>query len=190
MRYFVTFLFSFFALCTTAQQINREYVDLGFELQVYPTGIIPGLDVSYFYNSVHEMEFRFGYNFIRHGDLGVHMDERGDGWGFSFGYLRYFKEKHKGFSLGLRNDIWFNTIKWRDNLPNEVIASDVSHVTVLQPTVVLSRVFCLARMRFEPTLAFGYEWNVKTEGAPTGQGSILLVGFKIGLREIKKGIFD
>ena len=51
---------------------------------------------------------RLGYNWIRHQDFGEHEDERGDGYGFTLGYKRYFKEGHKGFFIGARNDFWFN----------------------------------------------------------------------------------
>jgi hypothetical protein len=50
-------------------------------------------------------------------------------------------------------------------------------VTVLQPTLQAGfRIPFGETIELMPTLAFGYEFNIKTEGADIGQGAILLLG--------------
>ena len=43
--------------------------------------------------------------------------------------------------------------------------------------VMLAEVFI-----FVPSIAFGAEINIKTEGAPVGEGAVLLLGFTFGKR--------
>lgn len=160
------------------------YLDVDFEFQAYPTGLIPGvrLETGKGKNAAH---LRLGYNWIRHGDFGKHEDERGDGFGFSIGYKRYFKPEQKGLFAGLKNDIWFNEIDWKDDIgaPNE--RSGRTKITVLQPTAEFGYAFVLnPSLVISPNIAVGYEINAKTNGEPTGEGAIFLMGVCIGKRFI------
>ena len=156
----------------------QSYHDVLFEFQAYPTGLIPGIRIEKSLGAKSAAQLRLGYNWIRHRDLGEHDDERGDGYGFSLGYKRYFRNNHDGFSLGLKNDVWWNTINWTD----EPASSGTTDITVLQPTLELAYSLIKSDIVFSPSLAFGFEWNVCTEGEPTGEGAILLVGVLIGKR--------
>ena len=59
--------------------------------------------------------------------------------------------------------------------------SGETSITVLQPTAELSYVIRKNSFYFAPSAAFGVEWNVQTDGEPTGEGAILLVGVQIGM---------
>ena len=85
-------------------------IDLNFELQAYPTGIIPGVRIEQNQGTKSATHLRLGYNWIRHRDLGVHDDERGDGFGFTIGHKRYFNENHEGWNIGLKSDVWWMRI--------------------------------------------------------------------------------
>ncbi len=161
----------------TAQEKNNF---IAFEFQAYPTGLIPGLRFEKNVGSQSAWHFRLGYNWIRHRDLGKHDDERGDGLGFTIGHQRYFKQTHTGWHLGLRSDIWWNTIDWKDRLAGGDEAG-TTEITVIQPTLSLgyAKLFGDALV-FTPTVSIGWEWNVRTSGEPTGEGAILLIGFHIG----------
>ena len=157
-------------------------LDLSFEFQAYPTGLIPGLRLEKSIGKKSAVNARVGYQFIDHRDLGVQDDETGNGYGFTLGYKYYFKEGFRGFSLGVRNDFWFNEIDWVSDV-NGIEASGTSNITVVQPTAEAGYLIPIGEnWIFTPTIAFGVEINVKTDGEPVGEGAILLVGLNFGYR--------
>ena len=172
----ILFPFVFILICLNVQ----AQWSIGPETQVYPTGIIPGLRVEKQINDRSALNFRLGYQWIRHRDLGVHEDERGNGYGFSLGYRTRFSENKKGFSLIVRTDIWWNDIDWKDNIDAPEEVSGNTDIVVLQPTLVLEDVFTLSpSLLLIPSIGVGYEWNARTKGEPTGQGAILLIGVSL-----------
>ncbi len=157
--------------------------DKGVEVQVYPTGAILGVRAEFALTDQHAIHLRAGYNIVRHRDQGKHEDERGGGFGLTLGYKRYFKPGLNGWFAGLRSDVWFNAIDWKDDIrqPNEI--SGETDVIVLQPTVEAGYRFSIFDDWFiAPNVAFGVEINAKTKGAEVGQGAILLLGIGIGKR--------
>lgn len=165
-------------ICTIAQPL-----DLSFEFQAYPTGLIPGIQIEKGFGEKDALHLRLGYQYIRHGDFGVHEDERGDGYGFSLGYKHYLKENFTGWFWGLRNDLWWNTLDWKDNIGTSNEIGGTTEIVVVQPTAMAGYLFELGETGFfTPSIAFGFEVNVQTEGEETGQGAILLLGFEIGKR--------
>ena len=166
-----------FPLLATAQ------TDVSLEFQAYPTGLIPGVRIEKNFNERSAVHLRLGYQLINHRDLGVHESEKGNGYGFSLGYKHYLKENHEGFFLGVRNDIWLNTIDWIDNIDTPSPITGTTMITVVQPTAEGGYTFLFGdNFLFAPSIGFGFEINVRTEGEPTGQGAILLVGFLLGKR--------
>lgn len=149
--------------------------DISFEFQAYPTGLIPGASIDKSISTKSDLYLRFGYNWIRHRDLGKHEDERGSGIGGSIGYKMYFKEGRAKWRLGIKNDFWWNSIDWTEG--NQ---SGNTKITVVQPTAELAYVMRKNGLHISPSVAFGYEVNVKTEGEETGEGPILLLGIQLG----------
>lgn len=161
-----------------SQDINSS--SIGIEIQAYPTGIIPGVRYERNISENSAVHFRLGYQWIRHRDLGKHDDEKGSGYGFSVGYKKYFSAKQSGFSLSLRTDIWWNEIEWTTIELSPDPIKGTTNITVLQPTLLLEyQVRIKSEFNLIPSLGFGYEWNVRTEGEPTGEGAILLIGVGI-----------
>ncbi len=157
--------------------VAQSQLYVGPEIQFYPTGIIPGIRFETDLNEKSAINFRLGFQWIRHRDLGVHEDERGDGYGMSIGYKRYLSSDKTGFSLTLRADIWNNSLEWKDNIDTPAEVTGETDIIVLQPTLVLEDAFTLwDGTLLIPSIGFGYEWNAKTDGEPTGEGAILLVG--------------
>ncbi len=171
------FIVTIASVATTAQ--NDKTIDIGVEVQAYPTGLIPGLHFEFGLNGKNAILGRIGYNIVDHRDLGVQDDETGGGFGFSVGYRRYFKADRQGFFVGARTDLWFNTIDWIEspNSPNEIRGQ--TEVNVLQPTAEAGYVINLKKKgwHFVPNIAFGAEININTEGRPVGEGAIVLLGF-------------
>ncbi len=157
--------------------------DISFEFQAYPTGLIPGLRIAKAFGDKNAVHLRLGANIFDHRDLGVQDEEQGKGLGFSIGYKRYLKNDHQGWSLGIRNDLWFNTVEWIDYIDLADDLTGTTKITVVQPTLELGYLLKFGKSWiFTPAVAFGYEVNVKTEGEPTGEGAILLLGISIGKR--------
>lgn len=173
---------------SVAQDYRHQISDIGAEFQVYPTGVLPGLRIDWALNNRSTLNLRTGLNIIRHRDLGVHEDERGLGVGFSLGYRRYFTSITQPLSrwfLGLRSDIWFNAIDWKDHigLTNEV--KGTSNIVVVQPTLEGGYLFTLGtnkQFTLAPSIAFGFEINVANDGEEVGEGAILLLGISGGYR--------
>lgn len=155
--------------------------DVNVEFQAYPTGLIPGIRLEKGFAKNHAVHLRLGYQFIDHGSQGKHFDETGTGYGFTLGYKHYFRENFKGFNTSLRSDLWFNRIDWKTVKP--LPSSGVTNIVVLQPTFETGWMFKPGEnIILQPSVALGYEINVKTEGEPTGEGAILLLGLTFGYR--------
>lgn len=162
---------------------GKAQLDVNFEFQAYPTGLIPSLRVEKTFGEKNAAHLRLGYQLINHRDLGVHESEEGSGYGFSIGYKRYFNEGFDGLALGIKNDVWFNTLDWKDNIDAADEISGTSEITVIQPTAELSYLIPVGdSWTLTPAVAFGMEVNVQTEGEPVGEGAILLVGVSFGKR--------
>ena len=169
--------------CIQAQELKNNIFDIGLETQVYPTGVIPGLRFAAGFGERNAVHIRLGLQFIDHRGLGEHDEETGNGWGFTLGYRRYFEDGYRGWFWGLRNDIWFNDIDWADGEGANRV-SGFTEIVVVQPTAEGGYLFVPGDGNFTiaPALGFGFEVNVQTEGEPTGQGAILLVGLTLGWR--------
>ena len=171
-------VFSLTSLCLKAQ-IADEVV---FEFQAYPTGLIPGIRLEKDVNEQSRLLLRLGYNWFRHRDLGVHDDERGDGFGGTLGFKRFLKPGRNKWHWAVKTDIWWNDVEWYDDLSNGQRAEGETSITVLQPTAEVGYTFVNNNFVFTPTLSLGVEWNVRTVGEPTGEGLIILAGIMIGKR--------
>lgn len=154
----------------------------GLEFQAYPTGLIPGIRLERVFAAKKAVHLRLGYQLIDHRDQGKHDDETGTGYGFTLGYKQYLKEGLEGLHLGVRNDLWFNEIDWKQDVDG-VTTQGTSNITVVQPTAEAGYSWQLGSdWLFTTSLAFGFEVNVHTKGEATGEGAILLVGLQLGRR--------
>lgn len=175
----------FFCLSFVLLTFTGAYSQLhvGVEAQAYPTGFIPGLRVAFPVGIISrgEVNIRLGYQIIDHQDFGVQDDETGTGFGGTLGYRHYLKGGRRGFFGGVRADLWFNKIDWISNALTPAERRGQSNVTVLQPTAEVGYLFMLgeSNISIAPALGFGVEWNIATEGLPTGEGPIVLGGISI-----------
>ena len=117
------------------QAAEGKFSDLGLQTQQYPTGFLVGVHYEFGLSAHHALAFRAGVNIFDHRDLGVQEEETGSGPGFTIGYSYYFKPDHTGWFLGLRSDLWFNSVDWRDRIgtPEEVMEIPVSSYYNRQP---------------------------------------------------------
>ena len=174
--FLVIFLFFATNILSQADDSENRSLEIGPEIQFYPTGIIPGLRIEKYLNQSSSLNFRLGYQIIDHRDLGVQDDETGNGFGVSLAYRRFLNDRQSGLSLAFRTDLWFNEMDWQtDN------AMGTTNITVIQPTLMGEYRFKKGNISITPSLSFGWEWNVSTDGEPTGEGAILLVGCSFGI---------
>lgn len=184
---FVFFIFSLFIGLNTAfsQESQNKYLELGLEVQQYPTGFLLGARGEIGLKTHHAIDFRLGYNVLDHEDFGVHDSEIGGGFGGSVGYRYYFNPEHKNWFVGARTDLWNNEVDWFDLDPDsgEVIAEGTSNIFVLQPTILGGYRWAInPHLALAGTLAAGAEINIVTNGAEIGQGPILLWGLSFTYR--------
>lgn len=152
----------------------------GLELQVYPTGIMPGVRFAWDLTEQDELNLRVGANLFDHRDLGVQPEEIGGGGGGTLGYRRYLGAERASWFLGARVDIWRNINNWRSEIGTPDEMSGTSRIVVVQPTAEAGYRFSLGdNWTLNPALGFGLEWNVVTDGAEVGQGPILLIGVSL-----------
>jgi len=180
LKWTFSLVFCFGAINNTYAQTDKpsssKDFSIGIEIQAYPTGIIPGIRLEKFLIANSSISLRLGYQIIDHRDLGVQNNEEGSGYGASIAYRRFFKPDHKGLSIAVRADLWFNKIDWENDN-----ALGTSNITVIQP--VLMGEYTLrpsSSFSIAPSLSFGWEWNVATDGEQTGEGAIILIGCTFG----------
>ena len=177
-------IYCFFGFLFSNSVFAQNPLDISFELQAYPTGLQPGLQISKGFKDKNAMHLRVGYNWVRHGDAGVHEDERGGGFGFTFGYRRFLKSDFQGLFMGVRNDFWFNTLDWADHIDKPEEEKGTAEIIVVQPTAQLGYLWNFgANWIFSPTISWGYEINLgEDEGEDVGEGMIMLLGIELGKR--------
>jgi len=178
IRYIFYILFCSVGLYNLQAQ-DKAFVSniaVGPEVQLYPTGILFGMTFYKELNEYNYLGIRAGYNFVRHGSAGLHEDERGGGWGGTIGYHRQINIGNSHWLVGARCDLWRNKIDWTNRVgePDEV--TGISRITVIQPTVQLAYPFRVTDQFFLPSISFGSEINIRTEGEEVGEGLILLIG--------------
>lgn len=162
----------------------------GIETQVYPAGIIPGIRFDLGISEHLNLISKVGYNVTNRRDWGKHDREEGGGLGLSLGLERSGFLAEKLF-ISIRADLWFMEIDWEENETIcpivapciEVATPGQTNITVLQPTIGLGYMLPISEKYFvKPSLSFGYEINVETDGEPVGEGAILLAGIQVGLK--------
>ncbi len=180
--FILMFLLFWVSSPVNSQDLTHPVWTSGLEVQQYPTGFIFSINGSGSLSSKSLLEVRFGYNLVRHRDLGVHEDERGGGFGASVGLVRSIASDldAKGWFLGGRFDVWFNNIDWRDGIGTNREIRGETEAIVLQPTALAGyRFFLNENWTIHPTVALGVEINVQERGGEVGEGAILLWGLKI-----------
>ncbi len=183
-RFFPVFLLAalLLLLCTTTvAQTSKSVSSLGVKLQAYPAGLIPTVSYTKSVSPNNTLTFYAAYNATDRQDFGEHDNEEGGGAGFGASWRYYFGQRHNGFHLGARVDLWFLEIDWLDESP---VRAGVTEITVLQPTaqVGYTKLFSNDRIAARAVVALGAEINIETKGEAVGEGAILLFGLGASYR--------
>jgi hypothetical protein len=145
----------------------------GIEIRQYLVGTIPEVVGRVALNEKTELIFGGGVDFAYHGNQGKQDSEKGSGYGASFGARFYLV--HPLF-FGIRTDVWRTKIDWTNHSNPALPASGTSRIVVFQPTLEVGSNFRFGDYWVSPALGFGAEINTFVNGAPTGQGAVLLLG--------------
>ena len=181
MRYnlYINFLISVSAVFFLPPVANAEPSgsrSWGFELQIYPTGIIPGLRYEWMTSRQDQLFARLAYNFTDRSDFGEHDDESGGGPGIGFGWRHWQNQMGTEWHYGGRIDVWDMEIDWEeDGSPDTEGETDI---LVVQPSGELG--YSWKRpdgSRIDLNAGLGVEVNVHTDGEDVGEGVIVLGGF-------------
>ncbi len=165
--------FQIYASSNDTLKCSRGRIDLGFELQGYPAGLIPTLTCNYFVHNGIALRFRAGGNFANRRNWSPYNDnETAVGYGGSVGLVTYYPFKLGHFTAGITTDLWNMTTKWKDNLNTAQPTSGTTKTLVLQPWVDVGYLFNIrnTRLNMGCTLGFGREINVVTIGDRVGEG--------------------
>lgn len=125
-----------------------------------------------------------GYNRADRKDFGVNDKETGGGLGGGIGYRHFLKDQQVGFFVGVENFVWKLIIDWENSSTNGFTQVSSSEILVIQPAFNGGYKYLSVSGKYfgEAGLAFGREYNVKTEGAEVGQGGISMLMLSFGLR--------
>ena len=144
------------------------------EVQVYPAGVIAGVQARKPLGQGATFFARGAYNATDRQDFGEHDEEEGGGPGVGIGYRRdYLPAAARTWFFGARLDLWQLEIDWRENDGT----NGTTDILVLQPAGEVGY-----RMRrsgggvLEFAASLGAEVNVDTDGEDVGEGAILLLG--------------
>lgn len=154
--------------------VHNEGLRTGLEMQAYPVGFLPGIQLRHQVGELDAVFFRLGANFTDRADFGEHASEKGTGFGLGMGWRHMLTGdvQTPGWLWGARVDMWDLEIDWQD--PDD---SGTTQVLVVQPTVEVGYGWILeGGGRLEFMLGAGAEINFDTDGEDVGEGAIGLLG--------------
>lgn len=169
---------------TDEDSINKT--NFGLSAQFYPAGIIATLNAEHYIEENSSLIFRLGGNFVDRKDFSDENDnEKGSGFGGSFGYRKHFPLKKGRIVLGLNIDAWNLWINWKNNIGEVNAASGTTYTLVLQPWLESGYFFNLknSSSKIGITAGFGREINAITNGKDVEQDWIasLLLQYQFSL---------
>lgn len=148
----------------------------GLEIQGYPAGLTVGASYTRDAGERLSVALLAGWNFTDRRDFGEHAAEHGGGPGFGLAAWRWRDPGRTGWGAGLRADVWWLDIEWRDEGRR-----GRTDVVVLQPTARAGHAWLArgGRLRLEASISLGAEINAHTRGEEVGEGAILLAGVAV-----------
>lgn len=146
---------------------------LGLNIQAYPAGVISTITWETYHSEYSSFLFRVGINMADRKDFSPYnLNEKGNGFGGSFGYRRYRPLGVGNVFLGLNTDIWNMWIHWKDEDAADRPTSGITYTLVVQPWLEggYQRAIGPTRFGYSVSLGFGREINAITKGDAVGQG--------------------
>ena len=158
---------------TDTLRYRRGGVDIGFEIQGYPAGIIPTFTFNIYFSNHLALRLRIGGNLANRRDFSPYNDnERAIGFGGSGGLVAYFPFKNGNITVGTTIDLWNMWTRWKDDIHSSLPREGVTYTLVFQPWMNAGYLFNVPGrgMNLGATYGFGKEINVITLGESVGEG--------------------
>lgn len=158
---------------TVANELDSKRLDLGLSVQLYPAGIIPTVNLEQYLSEQSSLVYRLGANIVDRQDFSEENDqEKGAGFGASFGYRKHYLLKKGKIVAGLNLDIWNLWINWKNNSNGDGMTSGTTYTFVMQPWLEGGYFFNLknSNSQLGATLGFGREINAISNGKDVEQG--------------------
>lgn len=176
---FFVFLFSMLTKTVSSQDFGYKTIDVGGEYQWQPDGLLLNLQLAFNAKTHSSLVLRAGYNKTTSATI-PHNSEEGKGWGGSIGYRYYFSVLPKRFFIGIKADVWKETVHW--SIP--VTESDTKFL-IYQPGAEIGYTFLINDLFFitpHLTAAYQIKANNKGEAVAYGEGFVPLAGIGAGWR--------
>ena len=118
------------------------------------------------------LRFRLGGNFANRDDFsGFNDDEIANGFGGSFGVLKYVPYWKGNFIFGASMDTWNMWTDWKDELNSVNPTSGTTYNLVIQPWINAGYLYNLSsKWNTGISVGLGREINVITRGDNVGEG--------------------
>lgn len=154
---------------------NKSKIEIGFEIEKYPVGIIPAVTSNVFLKEDIALRFRIGGNFADRGDKsGLNDREIAKGYGGSIGIIKYFPVGKGDITVGFLTDLWFMKTSWTDGGLNGITTN-----LVVQPWINSGYLYHFSsHFNSGIILGFGREINTFNKGEEVGQGFMGSISFQ------------
>jgi hypothetical protein len=172
-RFVVSIILSGFVLFSYSQtNTNPEKTFFGVSSQFYPAGIIATINAEHFISENTSLVYRLGGNFVDRQDFSSENDnEKGAGFGGSFGFRKHFPLKKGNIIAGLNIDAWNLWIDWKNDMGLLNQTYGTTYTLVLQPWIEAGYFFYLKNTSSQLGViaALGREINAITNGKDVAQ---------------------
>ena len=178
---FVLILMSFQAFSQSEENTTKRKIEFGTELQLYPVGYMPMITSNIFIKEDLALRFRLGGNFANREDFsGFNDDEVAEGFGGSFGLVKYLQYWKGNFTFGASLDTWNMWTKWKDGINTSKPTTGTTYNLVIQPWVNAGYLYNLSnKWNMGISFGFGREINIITSGENVGEGWIGIATFSL-----------
>ncbi|CAH8282217.1 hypothetical protein EV196_105331 [Mariniflexile fucanivorans] len=175
------FLVSIQLFSQSDENTSKRKIEIGTELQVYPVGYMTMITSNIFIKEDLALRFRLGGNFANREDFsGFNDDEVAEGFGGSFGLVKYVSYWKGNFIFGASLDTWNMWTKWKDGINTSNPTSGTTYNLVIQPWVNAGYLYNLSnKWNAGISVGLGREINIITRGENVGEGWMGIATFSL-----------
>lgn len=151
-------------------------IEIGTELEVYPTGFMPTITSNIFIKQDWALRLRLGANLADRKDYsGLNDNETAKGFGGSIGIVKYFPIWKGNIIAGFTTDLWRMKTEWIDNNQKGTTTN-----LVIQPWINSGYLYNVTnKMNAGISIGFGKEINTMNKGEEVGQGWMGIATFSV-----------
>jgi len=169
-------LFTFHFSFSQKSENLKNNLEIGTELEVYPTGYIPTITSNIFLSPNWALRLRLGTNIADRKDYsGLNDNETAKGYGGSIGVVKYFPIWSGNITAGFTTDFWRMKTNWIDNNQKGTTTN-----LVIQPWINSGYLYNISdKINTGISIGFGREINTMNKGEEVGQGWMGIATFSV-----------